>query len=176
MKIGEVYDVVDKDGNKISEATWEEVHTKGLLHNNVHGILFKDSSRKETLLKKRSNINPQEAGSIEIAVAGHVPSGLTPQKAIEKEIREELLGNENLPADLKIQKKGKYFNHDIPSNFEIAYLFEIIYAGPFQVSEESEGKPYWIRWDELLKDIKLNPRKYAQYSINAIEFYNKNKG
>ena len=54
MILEEVYDVVDKNGNKIGEATWTQVHTKGLLHQNVHGLVFKDDTRKETLIKKRS--------------------------------------------------------------------------------------------------------------------------
>ena len=170
MILEEIYDVVDKNGNKIGKATWTEVHTKGLLHQNVHGIVFKDERRIETLIKKRSANMPQGMGLFEIAVAGHILSGYTPDKAIEKETEEELLGKV-LPKTIKIKQMGSYFNHDLPNNYEIAYLYEIIYPGPFFASEESDGKAFWIGWKELLEDMKKNPKKYAQYSINAINEY-----
>ena len=147
MILEEVYDVVDKNGNKIGEATWTQVHTKGLLHQNVHGLVFKDDTRKETLIKKRSMLQPQEKGLFEISVAGHILSGYTPDKAIEKETEEELLGKV-LPKTIKIKQMGSYFNHDLPNNYEIAYLYEIIYPGPFFASEESDGKAFWIKWKE----------------------------
>ncbi len=79
MILEEVYDVVDKSGNKIGEATWTEVHTKGLLHQNVHGILFSDETKKWTYFKKRSENAAEEAGKYEIAVAGHMISGEKPK-------------------------------------------------------------------------------------------------
>lgn len=172
MKLEELYDVVDKNGNKIGEATWTPIHTKGLLHQVVHGLVFKDEKKKEVLVKKRSSIMHQGPGLIEIAVAGHILSGYTPQESIEKEIREELLRGKHLPKSIKIKKVGSYFNHDLPNNYEIAYLFEIVYRGPFFKSEESEGEAFWIGWSELVEDMKINSKKYAQYSVNAIiEYY-----
>jgi HAD superfamily hydrolase (TIGR01549 family) len=169
----ELYDVVNRHGKKIGMATWTEVHRKGLLHQNVHGIVFEDESRKRTLIKKRNPKMPQESGSIEIAVAGHMLSGSSPEDAIRKEISEELLGGKKLDGTIKIKKMGRYFNNDLPNNHEIAYVFEIIYKGPFYKSDESEGDSYWTEWVDLTSDIKKTPSKYAQYSINAIQWYNK---
>lgn len=172
MRLEEPYDVVDKKGNKIGEARWTEIHTKGLLHKTVHGIVFKDQARYETLIKRRSSKMHQGPGLLELAVAGHVLSGYTPEQTIEKEIKEELFENKNIPKDTKIKRVGFYFNNDIPNNHEIAYVFEIIHPGPFFASEESE-KPFWIGWKDLILDMKTSPEKYAQYSINAINEYPK---
>ncbi len=46
----EIYDVIDKEGNKISTATWTEVHTKGLLHQVAAVLIFKDDSKSEVLI------------------------------------------------------------------------------------------------------------------------------
>ena len=173
MKLEEVYDVVDRDGNKIGEATWTPIHTKGLLHQVVHGLIFKDEKRREILLKKRSSIMHQGPELIEIAVAGHILSGYNPEKAIKKEIKEELLGGAAIPKEMKIRLVGRYFNNDLPNNHEIAHLFEIIYSGPFFESEESEEQAFWIDFNALASDMKKNPSKHAQFSINAIAEYSK---
>ena len=175
MKLEELYDIVDKNGGKIGEATWTPIHTKGLLHQTVHGLVFKDEKKKEVLIKKRSSIMHQGPGLIEIAVAGHILSGFTPEKTINKELSSELFGSKSLPSDIKIKTIGRYFNNDIPNNHEIAYLFEIIFQGPFYISEESEGKAFWIYWNELVDDMRRNPKKYAHYSINAVTEYSRLK-
>src|SRR3989344_2666941 len=73
---------------------------------------------------------------------------------------------------LKIRKIGSFFNNDIPNNHELVYLFEIIYPGPFVADlEEIEGEPVWIDFDQLLRNIKNNPKKYASYSINSLKEY-----
>lgn len=172
MKIDGIYDVVDRKGYKIGEAIWMEAHSKGFLHQCVHGIVFRDENKKN-VNQKRSNINPQGTGQFGIAVAGHIISGYTPQESIEKETKEELLRGKHLPKSIKIKKTGSYFNHDLPNNYEIAYLFEIIYPGLFFKSEESEGDAFWIGWSELVEDMKINSKKYAQYSVNAVMEYSK---
>ncbi|MBI2327235.1 NUDIX domain-containing protein [Candidatus Curtissbacteria bacterium] len=172
MKTGEIYDVVDKRGRKIGSATWVECHTKGLLHQAVHGILFKDKSRKEVLIKRRSLGMVQGPGQWEIAVAGHMISGDTPKQAILKEIEEELFCENKVPSDIIVKRICSYFNNDILDNHEIAYLFEIIYPGPFYIDqEESSGEPKWVNLMDLVNDTKFNPKKYAQFSINAINTY-----
>lgn len=173
MKLEELYDVVDQNGKKIGEATWTPIHTKGLLHQTVHGLVFKDKSRRETLIKRRSSKMHQGPNLLELAVAGHVLSGYTPEQAIEEEIKEELLGERALPKTIEIRNIGSYFNNDLPNNHEIAYLFEVVFQGPFYISEESEGKAFWVAWDELVKSMRDNPGKYAQYLINAINEFSR---
>lgn len=108
----------------------------------------------------------------EIAVAGHMLSGATPEEGIKKEFQEELFSGHKLPANFKIKMVGSYLNNDIPNNHELVYLFEIICPGPFLPDmEEVEGKPVFMEFKQVLKDIKVNPIKYAQYSINALSAY-----
>ena len=114
----------------------------------------------------------QEPRLWEIAVAGHLLSGKTPKQGIMEEFQEELFSNRELPSNFAIRKICSFFNNDIPNNHELVYLFEIIYPGPFVADlEEIEGEPVWIDFDQLLRNIKNNPKKYASYSINSLKEY-----
>lgn len=171
MQIDEVYDVVNEHGVKINTATWTEVHTRGLLHQVSHGILFKDDSRSKTLIKKRISTNLQEPGKYEISIAGHIITGDTPNNTIRKETQEELFADKPLPPSIIIQKLGTYINQDISNNKEIAHLYEIIHPGPFTLEEDETEEITWIDWEDLLKDMENNSDKYAKYSITAINTY-----
>jgi isopentenyldiphosphate isomerase len=173
VDLDEIYDIVDKKGNKIGKANWTQIHTKGLLHQNVHGLLFKNSDLKETLIKRRTISVAQEAGKYEISVAGHMLSGESPDRAIKRELAEELFNN-TLPKDILIRKVAKYFNHDIPNNYEIAHLFRIIYNGDVTLQREEADEIIWVNWGDLVQDIKKTPSKYAQYSLNAVNAYIEN--
>ncbi len=175
MKVEELYDVLDDNHQVIGQASWSIVHKYGLLHQGVHGILFKNKLKKETLIKKRNKSMVQEPGVLEISVAGHVIYGQSPEDAIKNEVEEELLGRE-IPENCTVSRIGIYLHNDIPNNKELIYLYEIIYPGPFITDEESEGQPQWINFKELIKEIKNHPEHFAQYSINAISEYVKLMG
>ncbi len=169
----EIYDVIDKRGNKIGTATWTEVHTKGLLHQAVSVLIFKDSSKKEFLLQRRSKSAAQSPGVWQHAAAGHVKSGDTLDDTARKELQEELFCGHTLPF-LELRRLGSFFNHDLPGNYEIVYLYETIYPGPFFHSpEEVAEPPKWVHWDKLLVDMELNPNKYAEYFFAVIREYRK---
>ena len=176
MQLEEVYDVINDQGDKISTATWTEVHTKSLLHQVAHGILFSDNNCTKILVKKRAKTHPQGPGKYEIAVGGHVLAGETPEKTIRQETREELFGNKSLPKNISIEKVATYLNQDIPNNKEIAHLFKIIHPGPFIIQTDEADEIIWLDWKIFLKDLKINPSKYCQYSINAVDVYIKNRG
>ncbi len=172
MIIDEIYDVVDKDGNVLGQATWTECHTKGLLHQNVHGLVFKDKNKKTMLIKKRSSSMVQEPSLWEVAVSGHMLTGTTPEDQIRKEFGEELWGLPDIPEKIEFRKVKRFLNHDIPKNFEVIHLFEIIFPGPFKfISGESEGLPIWVNVEDLLEDMNRNPKKYAKFTINTVKNY-----
>lgn len=172
MIFNEVYDVIDKNGKKIGTSTWTECHRKGLLHQCVHGLVFKNNSKKEILVKQRSLQMEQGPGLWEIAVAGHMLSGTTPEGEIKKEFQEELFSGQKLPKNIRTKYIGNCFNNDIKNNNELVYLFEIVCSGPFfPDAEEVKGKPVWIDFKKVLNDMKKQPTRYAQFSINAINNY-----
>ena len=170
MKIEELYDVLDENYQVGGQASWSIVHKYGLLHQGVHGILFKNKLRNETLIKRRNKSMVQESGRLEISVAGHMISGQSPEDTIKNELEEELLGRK-IPNDCILNKMGTYLHNDVPNNNELIHLYEIIYPGPFIPDDESEGEPEWVNFNDLLKEMKGHPEDFAQYSINAIAEY-----
>lgn len=142
----EIYDVVDKKGKKVGNATWTQVHTLGLFHQVVHGFVFSDPTRDKILIQKRSKNAAQGPGQMESSVAGHLIAGESAKTGICRELEEELFGLKSLPTNIKIKKICSYFNNDLPGNYEIAHLFEIIYSGPVQRQvEETEQPPMWVK-------------------------------
>ena len=170
MAPDEIYDVVDKNGHQLGTASWTECHTKGLLHQCVHGLIFNNKSREKILIQKRSKNAIQEPNKWEASTAGHLVSGETPEEGILRELEEELFANHKLPNSIKARKITTFLNNDIPNNNELVYLFEIIYQGPFYYQKlDYSRKPLWIDFDRLLKDINKNPAKYAQFFINDMK-------
>lgn len=92
----------------------------------------------------------QEPSVWEIAVAGHILSGTTPEGEIKKEYSEELFLERKFPRNFKIKMVGSFLNNDILNNHELVYLFEIICPGPFSPDiEEVEGKPIWMEFKQV---------------------------
>ena len=168
----EIYDVVDKNGNKIREATWTEVHTQGLLHLTAAVLIFKDISKKEVLIQKRSEKMKQTPGQWQHSAGGHILAGDMPDQAIRKEISEELFSGRNLP-DFEIKKVLSFLQQDFPNNNEIMHLYEAIYPGPFYHDEkEVAEEPVWKNWGELIKDMKENPNTYTPSFHCIMKEYN----
>ncbi len=59
----EVYDVFDMQGNKVGTATWTECHSKGLVHRTVSALVFKDDTKREMLIQRRSLQMTQSPGT-----------------------------------------------------------------------------------------------------------------
>ena len=95
--VDEVYDVVDELGKKIRTATWTEVHTKGLRHQTVSALIFKDKTKLEVLIQRRSAAMAQDPGVWQHSAGGHVLSEDTKDKGIRKELQEELFAGHTLP-------------------------------------------------------------------------------
>ena len=173
MSKEELYDVVNVDGKPIRIASWQEVHSKGLLHMVVAIFIFKDHVYKELLLQQRSKKMNQDPGLWNHSAGGHMLSGETPDKAMLRELSEELFYRQNLP-DLNIQKVITFYNHDFPNNKELCHLFQTTHPGPFSFqNEEVEGELKWMPWCDLLKDIDKNPKNYSVSFKNAIINYRK---
>jgi isopentenyldiphosphate isomerase len=69
----EKLDIVDEDDNIIGQDTRENVHRKGLLHREIHVIIYNDEN--EILLQKRSMNKDTYPSLLDISVGGHVDLG-----------------------------------------------------------------------------------------------------
>lgn len=167
----EIFDVVDASGAVIGTASWDELHENGLLHVTAAVILFKDSSKQEVLLQRRSMSVKQMPGLLQHAAGGHVVSGKTPDEGVRMELQEELFHEQELP-EIELRKVTHFHQHDIPGNCEILHIYEGFYDGPFSPSpHELSGEPFWVDWEQLLLDIKEHPEKYTASFLMVLEEY-----
>jgi isopentenyldiphosphate isomerase len=93
MKIddtGELFPVVDEEGNQISVATRKSCHDgiSMLLHPVVHLHLFNEKG--ELYLQKRASTKDLLPGMWDTSVGGHINPGESPEKALKRETGEEL--------------------------------------------------------------------------------------
>lgn len=170
MIVEELYDVLDSKGNKIGSATWKEIHSRGLLHQVVAALIFKDECRDELLLQRRA-YRVQDPGLWNHSAGGHMASGEMPLEAMLRELQEELFFEHKFP-DLAIRSVGFFAHADRPNNNEILHLFEVFYKGPFYYNkDEVSEEPIWIKWDDLLHDITLKSSCYTVSFKNTLEYY-----
>jgi isopentenyldiphosphate isomerase len=169
--VDELYDTFDRAGNKTGVASFEECHAKGLIHKTAALLLFKDVSRRETLIHQRSAMMHQSAGEWQSAAGGHIPSGASVEAGMRLEIQEELFHNAPVP-DFAIREIRTFFNNDLPGNYEFLTIFEGVYPGPFFPNpQEIFGEPVWIEWDGLLRDMKQRPTRYCNVFHNIVREY-----
>jgi isopentenyldiphosphate isomerase len=156
----EIYDIFDRRGRRIGRATWTDVHAKGLIHRTAAVLVFKDASRRELLVQKRSAHVVQSPNTWVHSAGGHVLAGKTAREGIKDELKEELFARGTLP-DIPIRYVTRYFHNDLPNNYEFLSVFEMIYPGPFSFGKKEVAGLKWMGFGELLADMKQHPKRYA---------------
>ncbi len=170
----DVFEVIDEAGKKISTASWEEIHSQGLLHRGAGVLIFKDESREEVLLQRRS-LGITNPGRWQHSAGGHVVAGDTPDECVRKEIQEELFHGHALPP-LSLRKICLFRQKDMPGNEEIFHVYETVYPGPFfPNSEEVFGEVVWMKLADVAKDMAADPEKYSPSSCSVVEEYLKHR-
>ena len=138
----ELFPIVDEEGRVIGKATRGECHNGSrLLHPVVHLHVFNQSG--DIYLQKRPEWKDIQPGKWDTAVGGHMDYGETPEKALEREVREELGITDFVPERL-----GMYV-FDSQRERELVYVNRTTYEGIIHPSEdELDGGRYW-RMEQL---------------------------
>ena len=85
----EIFPIVDETGRVVGKATRGECHSGSkLLHPVVHLHVF--NAQGDVYLQKRPEWKDIQPGKWDTAVGGHIDYGETPEKALRREVREEL--------------------------------------------------------------------------------------
>lgn len=162
----ELLDIVDEKGKVLYQATKQEAHLKGLLHQTVIGGV-KNSQGRIMLVKQSST--RQDAGQFVSPVGGHVRHNETADQAIEREAEEEL-GLKNISYKL-IGKK--VFNREVLGKKENHYfiVYEILTNEMLRLNHEAESFEVFTE-DELKEKLKTNPKMFgAAYHFVIQNFY-----
>ena len=133
----EKFPLVDETGRVIGVATRAECHNGSKwLHPVVHLHVF--NSKGEMYLQKRPIWKDIQPGKWDTAVGGHIHYGDTPEKALVREVREELGITDFVSTPL-----GMYV-FESQRERELVYVHRTVYDGEVHPStEELDGGRFW---------------------------------
>ena len=161
---GELFIVVDKDDNVLEFRTrYDCHHDKSLIHRTVGVLIF--NKEGQILLQKRSTTKDMEPGVWGISSAGHVTAGQTDEKAVHRELIEEL------GIDIPLQFLKKFITTN-DRETERASLYKGVSEGPFKLDkrEASEVKffdPRQLRLQVASREIQLT--KATEQTLREVE-------
>ena len=142
---GEMFPVVDEQGNILGAATRGECHGGSrLLHPVVHLHVF--NSQGDLYLQRRPLWKDIQPGRWDTAVGGHVDLGESVDMALRRETREEL-GLEGFVAE----PLSTYVFESVRER-ELVYTFRTTWDGPVCPSDELDGGRFWTP-DEIRQQL-----------------------
>jgi len=159
--MSELFDVIDKNGDVIGQATREECHRNpGLIHRVVHCWLFNEKG--QVLWQQRSMKKDAAPGEWDMSCGGHVAAGEEPEETLKRELKEEL-GLENIDTKL-VEKYLK--TDDANTQTELIFLYYAVVdrkESEFTINKEETQSLMWIDVDEA-------QMKYAKGKVKSTEF------
>lgn len=140
MPDNRILNVVDEDDTVIGEATREEIHTKGLLHREMHVWLYNKNG--EVFFQMRAKDKDTFPGLLDASIGGHVEIGDSYEKTAIKEAEEEA-GLIIDPYDLKFITTIRHAAHDEitgKNNNVIRKIYAYEFNGPPDDLRIEQGK------------------------------------
>ena len=166
----EIFPIVDEEGTVIGKATRGECHSGShLLHPVVHLHVF--NSAGDVYLQKRPEWKDIQPGKWDTAVGGHLDYGETPEKALRREVGEELGITAFTPQFI-----GKYV-FESQRERELVYVHRTTYDGKIQPSkDELDGGRFWTMQEirDAIGQGVLTPyfeQEFQRFFLEKIEKY-----
>jgi isopentenyldiphosphate isomerase len=142
----ELLDVIDSEGNVINTLPRDRIHgDPSLVHRVVHILVFNKDNR--LLLQKRSMEKDVAPGRWDTSVGGHVNAGESIEKALMREMEEEL-GITSCSPEFQYT-----YIHSNPYETELVFTYSCNYDGEivFQQDEIDEVRPWSL--EEIMATI-----------------------
>lgn len=141
----EMLPLVDENGVIIGAATRGECHDGSKkLHPVVHLHVF--NSKGELYLQKRPEWKDIQPGKWDTSVGGHIDLGENVEKALKREVSEELGITEYTPELIE----SYVFESQVEK--ELVYVHKTVYDGEIKPSDELNGGKFWTL-DEIRDSI-----------------------
>jgi len=173
MKMEKKIIIVDKDDNVLKKESKEKAHLKdGIMHRAITIFIFND--KNQLLITKRSKFKKLWPLVWESSCSTHPYEDETYIQSGERRLPQELNLSCQLKPLLKFIYKSNYKNKG--SENELCSLLLGKYDGTIKPSWKEVANFKWISLENLKKEIKKSPEKYAPWLKIALEKYNLNNG
>jgi isopentenyldiphosphate isomerase len=147
--------IVDENNRIIGKASRKECHgDPSLIHRTVHVVVYHPDGR--ILLQKRNMDKDIQPGKWDTAVGGHVDLGEDFDKAVRRELAEELGVHEKVEFQHIFDSK---IRNDIES--ENVRVYSIIHPGPFDFQKDEIAEVRFWEICELRKIISETPEIFT---------------
>lgn len=171
----EKLDIVDENDNIIGQDTRENIHQKGLLHRDVHVIIY---NCKDGILFQRRSINVDTYPNLlDISVGGHVDLGETYDRSAIRELEEET----GIRADIKdlsfikkrLSKSNDFFTKRINNKFQAIYSYKLKQSDILKLKRDKATSLEFWSIDEIfdLSEDKKNMFIPTILSDDYMEIY-----
>ena len=154
----ELIDIVDDDDNIIRQATWDEMHKKGLTHRSANVFVF--NSKGEIFVHKRAKNLALYPGIHDVKMGGIAKAGESYEDAAKRELKEEAgIENTKLNYLFSFKFRGKQNNNN-------RKVFKCVYDGKMKLQKEEveSGKFMTIAEAEKIREEgKLSPSADAVF-------------
>ncbi len=166
----EIIDIVNEHDSIIGTETLPIAHEQKLLHRSSTVLVFKDESKREILLQKRSEYVKNKPGTY-CTPGGHVQQEQTYEEAGRREFCEEMLSIADDPS-LQMNQLFK-LRKNTDDDPEFLMVYSLIHPGPFTVDSKEVSKAQFMSLESLYKKIETQPSFFNETTILVLQEYKK---
>jgi len=172
----EKLDIVNEDDNIIGQDTRENIHQHGLLHREIHVIVYNDKG--EILFQKRAKDKDICGGLLDVSVGGHVDLGEDYEEAAIKELEEETGISVDRKCLVFLEKKRSNYSEQNTGRINNTYrsIYSYKYNGDVKDLKVEKGKAdsleFWSL-DDILNLTEENKKMFIDKFISGeyLEIY-----
>ena len=157
--------LVDENDNQIGTEEKQKAHIEGKMHRAFSVYIF--NSKGELLIQQRAKTKYHSAGLWANTCCSHPRPGEDTEEAAHRRLKEELGIDTALKKEMEFVYKVK-FDNGLTENEYLHVLTGKADVAPIPNPHEVEDWK-WVSIDNLRKDIKENPGKYAYWLKITVE-------
>ena len=158
--------IVDEQDNQVRLEDKVVCHVgDGILHRAFSVFIF--NNKRELLIQQRSKEKLLWPLFWANTCCSHPSEGEDYQTAGQRRLQEEL----GFSCPLKLIGKFQYHAHykDVGAEHELCSVLVGKYDGQVNASPEEVAATTWVNFEELKRELALNPRQYAPWFVLELE-------
>lgn len=167
LKRGKMEEVVlvDLEDNEIGKEEKIAAHKKALLHRAISVLIF--NRKKELLIQRRALTKYHCPGIWANTCCSHPRPGEKTLDAANRRLVEEM------GIKAKLEERFSFVYRAEFDNGLVEYEFDHVFVGNYEmdplINKDEVDSFRWISPEDLIEDIKKNPKKYAPWFLIILE-------